>query len=308
MNNSSKVHVGIDISKAHLDCALPAGRRRFANTTRGHHALLKILPAQAHVLLEATGGYERALVLALHQAGLAVSVLNPRQVRDFARASGRLAKSDPIDADVLRDFGPAINPPPSAPPSAPTRQLAELCALRDQFVDLRVQLLQSAEHLSLREARTCVQSQLRSLDRQIAKLETHIRSLIATEPALAARHATLQAQPGIGATTAAVLLARLPELGQTSRRRISALAGLAPYNDDSGPRRGPRHIRGGRARVRRALYMATLSVIRSNTPLAAFYHRLRAAGKPAKVALIAVARKLLCHLNAQLKTAWMLPA
>ena len=308
MSNPSKVHIGIDVSKLHLDVALPRGRRRFANVSLGHQALLKILPANAHVLLEATGGYERPLVEALQRAAVWVSVLNPRQVRDFARAKGLLAKTDQIDAALLADYGAAMDCPPSQPVEPARRQLAELCTLRDQFVNLRSQLLQSAEHLTLPTAKCCLQTELRSLTRQIAKLEAALEKITASDRALAARSATLQANCGVGPATSTVLLALLPELGCASRCQIGALAGLAPRNDDSGPRQGPRHIQGGRSRVRRALYMAALSLIRSkSSPLAAFYRRLRANGKPAKVALIATARKLLCHLNHQLKSAWLIP-
>jgi transposase len=302
MTIPSKIHVGIDVCKRHLDAAWPGQRRRWPNDPAGHQALLAALPARAHVFLEATGGYERALVEVLQRAGRAVSVLNPRQVRAFAQAQGRLAKTDRLDARVLADFGRAMDSPASPPVDPSVRQLAELCTVRDQFVGLRAQLLQSAEHWSLPQTRRCLQAQLRSLTKQIEKLDALLAATIAKEPALAARNATLQSHCGIGPTTAAVLLALLPELGQASRRQIGALAGLAPYNDDSGPRSGHRHVRGGRSRVRRALYLASLSVIRSPSPLADFYKRLRQAGKPAKVALIATARKLLCFLNHQLKS------
>jgi transposase len=302
MTTPAKIHVGIDVCKLHLDAAWPGQRRRLTNNPSGHQALLQALPASAHVFLEATGGYERALVDALQRAGRAVSVLNPRQVRAFAQAQGRLAKTDRLDATLLAEFGRTMDSPASPTVDPTTRQLAELCTVRDQFVNLRAQLLQSAEHWSLPQSRRCGQAQLRSLTTQIKKLEALLAATIARQPSLAARNATLQSHCGIGPTTAAVLLALLPELGHASRRQIGALAGLAPYNNDSGPRRGQRHVRGGRSRVRRALYLASLSVIRSQSPLAAFYHRLRHAGKPAKVALIATARKLLCFLNHQLKS------
>lgn len=309
MSNPVKVHVGLDVSKHHLDYALPDRTLRVTNTPEGHRILLAALPPHSHVCVEATSSYHREILEALHQAQIPVSVLNPRAVRDFARARGLLAKTDRIDARVLAGFGRRMDPPPTPPRPRKERELAELCALRDQLVDLRAQLAQSAEHYTLAQSRRLIESERKSLGRKIEALEASMAALIASEPTLAARNATLQAQAGIGAGGAAVLLAHLPELGQASRRQIAALSGLAPYNDDSGPRRGARHIRGGRPRVRRALYMATLSAIRAKgSPLAAFYRRLRAAGKPAKVALIATARKLLCYLNQQLKTAWLLPA
>jgi transposase len=302
MTTSPKIHVGIDVCKLHCDAAWPGQRRRLPNDPSGYQALLAILPTTAHVFLEATGGYERGLVDALQRAGRPVSVLNPRQVRAFARAQGRLAKTDSLDATVLAEFGRTMDCPASPPVDPAIRQLTELCTARDQFVRLRAQLLQSAEHWSLPQTRRCLQAQLRALSTQIEKLEALLATTIAQQPALATREALLQTNCGVGPATTAVLLALLPELGHASRRQIAALAGLAPYNNDSGPRFGQRHVHGGRSRVRRALYLASLSVIRSKSPLAAFYHRLRRAGKPAKVALIATARKLLCLLNQQLKT------
>ncbi len=301
MTTPSKIHVGIDVCKRLLDVAGPGQRRQVSNTPQGHRDLLATLPTAAHLCLEATGGYERALVDALQQAGQPVSVLNPRRVRAFAQAQGRLAKTDRLDASALADFGRAMDPPPSPPADPVQRQLAELCTARDQFVHLRAQLLQSAEHYSLPQTKRCLNSQVRSLSTQIEKLESLLATTIQAHPSWAARYALLLRQYGIGPTTAAVLLARLPELGHASRRQISALAGLAPFNHDSGPYQGRRHVQAGRRRVRRALYLASLSVIRSPSPLATFYHRLRDNGKPAKVALIATARKLLCFLNHQLK-------
>lgn len=295
MTTPSKIHVGIDVCKAALDVAWPGHRRHLPNTPAGHRALLGALPTGAHLCLEATGGYERPLFDYLQQAGCPVSVLNPRQVRAFACAQGRLAKTDHLDASVLADFGRSMDCPATPPADPVLRQLAELCMVR-------AQLLQSAEHWSLPQTRRCLQAQLRSLTTQIKKIEALLAATIAKQPDLAARNDLLQSHCGIGPTTAAVLLALLPELGHASRRQISSLAGLAPFNHDSGPRQGHRHVQAGRRRIRRALYLAALSVIRSTSPLAAFYHRLRQNGKPAKVALIATARKLLCFLNLQLKS------
>ena len=219
MTTPTKIHVGIDVCKLQLDAAWPGQRRGLANNPAGHQVLLQALPATAHVFVEATGGYERALVDALQQAGRPVSVLNPRQVRAFARAQGRLAKTDRLDATVLADFGRTMDSPASAPVDPTTRQLAELCTVRDQFVHLRAQLLQSAEHWSLPQSRRCFQVQLRSLTTQIKKLEALLAATIAKEPTLAARNATLQSHCGIGPSTAAVLLALLPELGHAPAAR-----------------------------------------------------------------------------------------
>lgn len=278
------------------------------NDPSGFAELRRRLPAGAHLCLEATGGYERALVGFCHAHGLAVSVLNPAWVRAFAQAGGRLAKSDPIDATVLSAYGRAFAPAADAPPAPHTAALAELGALRSQLVDIQSQLTCAAEHLTLKVSRRVLAALERTLARAITRLEKELARTIAADRTLAARDATLQSHHGVGPLTSATLLALLPELGEASRTQIAALAGLAPYDDDSGPRRGQRHIRGGRRRVRRALYLASLSAIRqASSPLALFYRRLRAAGKPAKVALIATARKLLLALNHHLKTAWLLP-
>jgi transposase len=296
-------YIGIDVSKAQLDLADASSSRRLPNTKPGVAALLKSLPPRAHLVLEATGGYERALVTAAHSAGVALSVLNPARVRHFARASGRLAKTDPIDAALLRDFGVALQPPADPVPHPARAQLAELVQARQQLVDLRTQLSNGLEHLSLPLLRQSFTSQIRLLNLRIAKIETAIEQAIAATDELASRAAVLASHRGVGPQTTAVLLAYLPELGQANRAQIAALAGLAPFNRDSGKFQGPRFTNGGRPQVRRALYLAALTTIRAkNSKIGTFYHHLRSNGKPAKVALIAAARKLLCHLNSSLKS------
>jgi transposase len=296
-------YIGIDVSKAQLDLADASSSRRLPNTKPGVAALLKSLPPRAHLVLEATGGYERALVTAAHSAGVALSVLNPARVRHFARASGRLAKTDPIDAALLRDFGVALQPPADPVPHPARAQLAELVQARQQLVDLRTQLSNGLEHLSLPLLRQSFTSQIRLLNLRIAKIETAIEQGIAATDELASRAAVLATHRGVGPQTTAVLLAYLPELGQANRAQIAALAGLAPFNRDSGQFQGPRFTTGGRPQVRRALYLAALTTIRAkNSNVGTFYHHLRSKGKPAKVALIAAARKLLCHLNSSLKS------
>jgi len=302
MSNSSVVHIGVDISKAYLDCDLQGRALRLPNSMQGFKKLLPLLPPNAHLCIEATGGYERPLVETLHRSQIRYSVLNPRQVRDFARAKGILAKTDTIDARVLSDYGSAMDPKPSTLPEPAQRQLAELNTLRDQFVAIQTQLINAGEHLTDPVAKRIFKSQLLHLQKQIKKVEKACCDTLKAHPPLAARNATLQAIQGVSAVTSITLIALLPELGTASRGQIAALAGLAPLNDDSGPRKGHRHIRGGRSRVRRALYMATLSAIRSKGSLRSFYQRLRAAGKPPKVALIASARKLLLFINYQLKS------
>jgi transposase len=264
-------------------------------------AWIKELPPHCHLIVEATGGYERPLVRACHRAGRPISVLNPARVRCFARARGCLAKTDAIDAVVLREFGRALQPK-ACPEAAPAqRDLAELVSARDRLVVLRTQLVNGLEHAELPLVRQCFASQLRCLERRIAQLEKALEACLHASAELTRRHDLLRAQPGIGLLTASTLLALLPELGAANRNQIAALAGLAPYNRDSGQRHGPRFTSHGRPRLRRALYLATLSAIRSPGDIADFYRRLRLSGKPAKVALIASARKLLCFLNSSLK-------
>jgi transposase len=300
MNNLS--YVGVDVSKASLDVAGDHFARRTPNRPAAIAAWLKKLPPGSHLLVEATGGYERSLVEAAHRANLPVSVLNPARVRHFARARGTLAKTDAVDAALLRDFGRALAPKPTPQPDPAVRQLAELAATRDHLVKLRTALTNGLEQARLPLVRRCLTSQRRATDRHIAKLELALERVINASATLAPRYQALRSHHGIGLLTAAALLALLPELGSANRNQIAALAGLAPFNRDSGQSSGPRFIAGGRPRLRRALYLATLSVVRSSGPLAAFYRRLRLAGKPAKLALIATARKLLCFLNSSLKS------
>jgi transposase len=299
MNNLA--YIGVDVSKAHLDVASDLSTHRFPNEPAAIAAWIKKLPPQSHLIVEATGGYERSLRRACHKAGRPISVLNPARVRSFARAKGCLAKTDVIDASVLRDFGRALQPKASPEAAPAQRELAELVSARDHLVVLKTQLTNALEHAELPLVRQCFSSQLRTLEARIAKLERALETSIQSSAELSRRHDLLRAQPGIGLLTAATLLALLPELGAANRNQIAALAGLAPYNRDSGQKSGPRFTGHGRPKLRRALYLATLSAIRSSGPIADFYRRLRSSGKPAKVALIASARKLLCSLNFSLK-------
>jgi transposase len=299
MNNLP--YVGVDVSKAHLDAASDLALERHPNQPSAIAAWLKKLPPDCHLIVEATGGYERPLVRACHRAGRPISVLNPARVRHFARARGTLAKTDALDAVVLREFGRAFQPK-ACPEIAPAQQaLAELVCARDRLIDLRTQLINSLEHAELALVRQCFRSQLKSLERRLARLEKALLATVESHPELARRFALLTAQPGVALVTATTLLALLPELGCANRNQIAAPGGLAPFNRDSGQKSGPRFTGQGRPRLRRALYLATLSAIRRPGDLADFYRHLRRAGKPAKVALIASARKLLCHLNSLLK-------
>ena len=293
--------VGIDVSKSWLDvCLWPGGEtRRLGNTPQGLRQLKRWLRGRvvALVALEATGKWHRAAHRSLHAAGLAVAVLDPFRVRMFAKAQGILAKTDRLDARVLAMFAammePRIRPP--APEALEALQelvrarhsaTAQKTGLRNQMASAQTSFLR--HHLKQRIAR---------IDRDIASLEAEIERRIDEVPSLAQRYRILISIPGIGPVVAAALLACLPELGAASRRQIAMLAGLAPLPDDSGERQGPRRIKGGRSLPRSMLYLAALSAKRANSDLGRFYRRLRELGKLPKVAIIAIARKLLVLAN-----------
>ena len=307
-------HVGIDVAMASLEvCALAGGADRperdaLTNDAPGARTLLERLPTPGtcHVVLEASGGYERLVAAELLAAGHLVSVVNPRQVRDYAKGLGILAKTDRIDAYVLARFARDVKPRPDLFSSATRQQLEQLVARRRQLVEFRAvesNRRRQAEHLGATPAVRRSLGQLqRLLDHQIAALEKAILATLEGDPLWKEQLALLQSVPGVGLVTAAALLAEMPELGHLNRQKIAALAGVAPLNDDSGPRQGMRRTRGGRVVVRCTLYMATLSAVRYNPVLGAFYRKLRQAGKRSKQALVACMRKLLITLNTILKT------
>ena len=299
----SFVDVGVDVAKADLQVATLTQKVRYLNTPHGHRQFILWLRGlgATRVVLEATGGYERALVEALHAEAIPVSVVNPRQVRDFARAQGRLAKTDALDARVLVDYAAALRPRPTAPATPQQKCLTQRVRARSQLIASRGIVHNQLEHLVDPLARRCLQDMVRAFDTRIARLEKAIAELLAGHLDLAAKVHTLTQVQGVGPTTAAMLLAELPELGTLSKTEVAALAGLPPRNCDSGQFRGQRHIGGGRHAVRTGLWMPTLVAVQHNPILKALYLRLRANGKPAKVALIACARKLLIHLNCLLK-------
>jgi transposase len=301
------VYLGADVAKDQIvlacrELALPGA---IANDPAGYRVLVKSLVAAAvavHVVCEATGRYHRGLVAALPAAGLAVSVVNPRCARDFARAQNRLAKTDSIDALTLADYGRTLQPPPTRRPEPELVRLGQLVGRRRQLVEDRAREANRAEDLSAPALRASLRRHLRWLDREIKDLDCAIAELVEASAALAAKARRLRQVKGVGPVTVAVLLAELPELGTFHKNQIAALAGVAPFNRDSGAFRGTRSIHGGRHTVRCALYMAALSASRSNAVLKPFYQRLRARGKAHKVALVALMRKLLIHLNSLLKT------
>lgn len=294
--------IGVDIAKDWIDVfRLFTGRReriastgpalaRFARTARG-----------TLVILEASGGYERPLAEALARAGVDYARVNPRQAREFARASGRLAKTDRVDAEGLARMGRALELAPTPPPDASRARLAELVARRDDLVAMIRSEKNRARQIGDRWITREIARLLTVLERHLAAVEAEIEALVAADAELAEQSRRLRAVPGIGPAVSAVLLARLPELGQLGRRQIASLAGLAPHADDSGLRRGRRRIWGGRADLRRALYLAAFIASRCDPIFKAFRQRLQDAGKATKLAITACARKLLTILNAMFR-------
>jgi transposase len=298
---------GIDVSKRWLDVAVrpEQGIERFANTVSGQAALVahvRALPKRQRpelVVVEATGGLERGVVDALVAAAVPVAVVNPRQVRDFARCLGQLAKTDRLDAQVLARYGEQIGPEPRPRPDARTQEAQSLVARRRQLVEM---LTMEKNRLQQAPPRTQpgIRRHLEFLEAELADVERQLADEITANPAWRETAARLQTVTGIGEVTATLL--ELPELGQLDRKAIAALVGVAPFNRDSGTLRGTRICSGGRASVRTGLYMATRSAILWNPPIRAFYTRLRAAGKLKQVATIACLRKLLTMLNVMLRT------
>lgn len=298
--------VGIDVSKVQLDVHVrPAGQQWcVSNDDAGHAELvakLRELTPQL-VVLEATGGYQASVAAELALAGLQVAIVNPRQVRDFAKATGRLAKTDAIDAAAIAHFAEAIRPEPRPLPDAQTVELQALIARRRQLIDMRTMESNRLQTCRVERVRRDIQKTIGWLNKRIKSTDDDIDTMIKTTPMWRDREDLLSSVTGVGSTTARTLLTELPELGTLSRRKVAALAGLAPINNDSGFRRGQRAIRGGRPEVRSVLYMATVSAVRFNAQLRPMYRRLLEAGKPKKVALVACARKLLTILNAMVRT------
>ena len=298
--------IGIDVAKDFLDVADFPGelRERFANTSDGHALLVQSLSRHSVqlIVLEATGGYERSLVAELAVAGLPVVVVNPRQVRDFARATGQLAKTDQLDALALARFGHSVQPEIRPLPDENSRQLQELLARRRQLVQMHTAENNRLQQARGRLVRQSIQSVLKLLQKQLEHIDEDLDQAIRHSPVWREAEQLLKSVPGIGNQTARTLIAELPELGRCSRQQVAALVGVAPINRDSGRFRGRRTTWGGRATVRSALYMAALVASRHNPIIRSFYQRLLAAGKPKKLALTACMHKLLTILNAMLRT------
>jgi len=302
--------VGIDVSKDRLDVHIrPTGEVfAVARDGAGLEQLVGKLRtiAPSLIVLEATGGFETVVAAALAAAGLPLAVVNPRQIRAFAKACGQLAKTDKLDAAVIAHFADAVQPPARGVPDEAARALAELLTRRRQLIGMMTAERNRRRQLTQPRLVRTVDQVLATLQLQLSAIDTDIDMAIRATPAWREKEELLTTAPAIGAKIARTLIADLPELGALTRRRITALVGVAPFNHDSGKRHGKRAIAGGRSSVRAALYMAVLVAIRRKLPLAATYQRLRAAGKPAKVAIVATMRKLLVILNAIMrdKTAW----
>lgn len=301
--NKEQTNVGVDISKDHLDIAVfnSTKRWRFSNSSPGIAQAIKLFRSVAPslVVFEATGGLELPFWAALTESGINAAPVNPRQIRDFAKAKGRLAKTDTIDAQVIAHYGQAIQPRPQ--PFPDTQDLKELMSRRSQLVEMI-----TAEKNRLKAARKPdikqdIEEHIGWLESRLDDVDKGLREAIKESPALQEKDRLLQTTPGVGPTLSATLLTQLPELGTLNRHQVAALVGVAPLNHDSGLMRGKRAVWGGRGRVRNALYMATLVATRYNPVIRSFYRRLCAEGKVKKLALIACMRKLLTILNSMLK-------
>lgn len=308
MNTSSAAFtrvVGVDVSKDKLDAAT-AGQPpiTIGNTKQEILNWLKSLtdPSQTFVVMEATGGYESLLVKLLHEHGIALAVVNPRQVRDFAKGLGHNAKTDAIDAQVLARFGEVVQPAPQAAQSDEQVKLGALVERRRQLLDLINQeqnrLLQTTD----RDIRRSIETVLKGLKRQLQIMDEQIAKAVQADQANARKVEILQSVKGLGPVAVSTVIAELPELGKLNRNQIAKLVGVAPLNDDSGKHVGQRRVIGGRSGVRRVLYMATLVAPRFNATIQSFYQRLLAKGKPKKVALVACMRKFLTILNTLVAT------
>jgi transposase len=303
--NTPETFVGIDVSKAALDihCRPASSTFQCPNDEQGIAELVRRLAQlkPALVVLEATGGFEIPAVAALASAGLAVAVVNPRQARDFAKATGRLAKSDKIDAEALAHFAQAVRPEPRPLPAPEVSALEALLARRRQLLDMLTMETNRLGACRDESVRQDVQAHVSWLQGRLGCSEKALRELIQASAVWREKENLLRSVPGIGPVSSRTLLAAMPELGSLSGKQAAALAGLAPYDDDSGQRRGTRHVRGGRSDVRCVLYMAALSAARHNPVFRAFKERLAKAGKKAKVILVAIARKLVVLANAVLR-------
>jgi transposase len=302
-------HVGIDISKERLDvCLMPEGEALcVANDQEGIDSLIERLQEARPelVVLEASGRYERPAAAAIAAVGIPVAVVNPRQARDYAKATGRLAKTDRIDAEILARFAASVGPSPSVLPDEEALTLQAILVRRRQLSAMSIAERNRAQMAPEAVARR-IQAHVRWLEKELSRTDRDLDEAIGASATFKENEALLRSVPGVGPVLARTLLAELPELGTITHKRLCALVGVAPFNNDSGKRKGKREVWGGRAPVRAALYMGALVATRHNPLIAEFYERLLKAGKPKKVALVACMRKLLSILNAMIRdrTPW----
>ena len=305
MTTADQVFVGIDVSEAQLEVHMLPSEEHFVveNSDQGFEQLLgrlKQAPVEL-VVMEATGAVEHAAARAIGEAGLELVVANPRRTRHFARAMGLLAKTDRIDATGLAHYAEKVRPEPTRLSSPARQALKDAIQRRRQLVKMRTAEKNRLRRVAARPVRRSIEQLVRCLDKQIDKFERQLEKLVAEDPRTRRLHQIITSVPGLGTQSACAVIAELPELGQANRQQIAALAGVAPYNCDSGTLRGQRRIYGGRATLRQALYMAMLAATRYNPVIRSFYRRLIQAGKPAKLALTAAMRKTLVILNAMVR-------
>jgi transposase len=302
---AEKRYIGVDVSKDRLDVFILPDKDylQFESTTSGIQKLLKKAQGFSDVLItmESTGGYEKPLAHTLAKANLAVAILNPRQVRDLARSKGRLAKTDRIDAEIIALFALDNKPAANVNYDENQQKLAKYTARRRQLVDMII-MEKNRLDKSSPDIKKAIQKTIKFLEKQLEQIDQALETAIHANPEYAHKNEILQSVKGIGSVAASVLIAELPELGQLNAKQIAALVGLAPMNHDSGRLKGKRAIKGGRASVRRTLYMGTIVATQHNPVIRAFYQRLCSAGKKKKLALIACMRKLLVIMNAMIKS------
>lgn len=296
---AARTVVGIDVGRATLDVFVhpSGGRLRVRNDAGGHDEVIERLGSPSLVVMEATGRYHRAVHRRLHEAGIRVAVVNPYRSRRFADVTGRLAKTDRIDAETLARFGATMRPAASEPPSEVMARIGEVAVARRQLVESRVTLEQQLSETTVEIVREQIGERLALCREQVEALDAMLLQLVQSDAATTRRFEVLTSIPGIGPVTAVTLLTEMRELGAANAAQVAALAGVAPMNRDSGVLRGRRMIRGGRIAARNVLYMAATVAVRWNRGIKAFYDRLRAAGKPFKVAITAIMRKLLVLAN-----------
>ena len=302
MAQNDLVVAGIDVAKDKVDVCIrsPSLRRTFASTAEGRRELASWLRRNkvGKTVMEASGGYEREWAKALRDARIEVRIVDPKRVRDFARSAGRLAKNDTIDAEMIAWFAETFGEAPGQAHDPAREELAQIVNARLGLLDLQTKLLNRGEHAGPESVQKMQARMLKNIAAEVAKLEAVIAAMIKTTPHFAELAEIIESVPGLAGTTSAGLIAKMPELGQVNNKVAPALLGAAPYDDDSGRRRGERHIKGGRRKVRNLFYMACLgAATRHNPVLKAFYDRLIAKGKEKKVALVACMRKLICILN-----------